>query len=146
MSNQCEGKTKSGARCKNKTRNVSKRCRFHIDTMPVPDQIAKKKPVVSEGKKELPEQGSGKSEKTDCCVCMEEMPGADKLDCSHPVCRACLGQLRNDKCPICRREVSAAHIKKTDKKKMHQRFVQDNQNRNLQATMSYFANFAIIPV
>jgi hypothetical protein len=147
MSTQCEGKTKSGARCKNKTRNAGKRCHLHVDAVSaLPEKIVKKKPVVSGGKKELSEQGSDKSEKTECCVCMEEMPETDKLDCSHPVCRGCLGQLRSDKCPMCRREVSAVHIKKSDKKKMCQRQNEDHQNRNLQATMSYFANFAIIPV
>ena len=154
MSNQCEGKTKSGARCKNKTRNVSKRCHLHaeapsalpevvpvipLEPVHVPETNAKKKPVVSEGKKELPEQGSGKSEKTDCCVCMEEMPEADKLDCGHPLCRDCVRNLRNDKCPMCRRDVSARHITAKMKQKMRQKFEADKVARQVAATTQYLA-------
>lgn len=140
MSTQCEGKTKSGARCKNKTRNASKRCHLHVDAVSVmPDQIAKKKPVVSEGKKELPEQGSGKSEKTDCCVCMEEMPDADKLDCGHPLCRNCVKNLRNDKCPMCRRDINARYITAKMKKDMRQRFQADKLARYVVASNNYLA-------
>jgi hypothetical protein len=164
MSNQCEGKTKSGVRCKNKTRNTSKRCHLHaeapsalpvVDPVSVPDPvpvlssvlppvsepIVKKKPVVSEGKKELPEQGSGKSDKTDCCVCLDEMPGADKLDCGHPLCRKCVGSLRNDKCPMCRRDISARHITAKMKQKMRQKFQADRLARQTQASQNYIATF-----
>jgi hypothetical protein len=109
------------------------------EVMPAPDQIAKKKPVVSEGKKELPEQGSGKSEKTDCCVCMEEMPDADKLDCGHALCRNCVKSLRNDKCPMCRRDISARHVTAKMKKDMRQRFQADKLARYVVASNNYLA-------
>lgn len=145
MSSQCEGKTKSGVRCKNKTRNVSKRCHLHFDALPAVEVVVHvTAPVVEEvvapvndKKKELSEQGSDKSKKVDCCVCMEEMPQSDNLDCGHPVCRGCIAQLRNDKCPMCRREIKAKHIKSNDKKNMRNRFQADRAARQTQATQQF---------
>lgn len=141
MSNQCEGNTKSGVRCKNKTRNQTKRCHLHSKAAPAAEVIVKPVvPVVSEGKKELPEQSCGKSKKIDCCVCMEEMPTSDNLECGHPVCRSCISQLRNDKCPMCRREIKAKHIQPKDKKKMQDRFEEDRVSRQTQAIQQFMLN------
>jgi hypothetical protein len=152
MSNQCEGKAKSGARCRNRTLHESKRCHFHVNTesgiqlsvhvpvvVPVQVQPAKKpvKKRVPKSKPVLPEQCSGK---TECCVCLEEMPESDKLDCSHSVCRGCVKNLRNDKCPMCRRDISAKHIKPRDKTKMRQRFQDDMLARRLAAVQAYQQN------
>lgn len=147
MSSQCEGKTKSGARCKNKTRNESKRCHLHVEVFPVEEVPVVATPVavtaapipapVVEKKKNLSEQSSDKSKKVDCCVCMEEMPKSDNLDCGHSVCRGCIAQLRNDTCPMCRREIKAKHIKNNDKKKMKERFQQDRVSRQTQATQQF---------
>jgi hypothetical protein len=146
MSTQCEGKTKSGARCTKKTRNASKRCHFHPEDLVEHWQVivldkkkAKKSDRKKSGKKELSEQSSdntNKSEKTDCCVCMEEMPDSDKLDCGHHVCRGCIGKLRNDKCPMCRRNISAKHITSQMKLKMRQNFEEDRTARILGAALA----------
>jgi hypothetical protein len=138
MSTQCEGKTKSNVRCKNKTRNVTKRCHLHAELVPT-EGIGKT--GKTEGKKELPEQSSGNL-KIECCVCMEEMPTSDNLECGHPVCRSCLSQLRNDKCPMCRRDIKAKHIKPNDKKKMRDRFRDDRISRQNQAIQQFLIQAA----
>ena len=122
MSVQCEGNTKTGNRCKNRTKHESKRCHLHVSvpkTAEVPQlQI-------------LSEQSS---DKIDCCVCMDEMPSTDKLKCTHPVCRTCVGKLRSDKCPMCRREIAAHYLKPRQKSNMRRRFEQDRISRNIEAT------------
>jgi len=77
------------------------------------------------------------SDKTECCVCMEEMPGSDKLDCGHPLCRDCVGNLRNDKCPLCRREIKAKHITAKQKADMRHKFIEDRISRNSAATHAF---------
>lgn len=105
----------------------------------VPEPVKKK----SKGKKkELPEPCSGKS---DCCICMEEMPSSDKLDCGHGVCRSCLDHMRDNRCPMCRREISAKHIKKSDKLKMMKRKEEDRRERQMLATQNWVnSQFGII--
>lgn len=148
MSNQCEGKSKSGVRCTKRTRDESKRCHFHRGS----EMYNQETVVVIRKKKsghmmteetttiDLVEQSCTK---IDCCVCMEEMPVSDKLDCGHPLCRGCLGQLRNDKCPMCRREIKAKHIKSKDKKKMRDRLDQDRVARHNQG-LQQFLDYQII--
>ena len=129
MSNICEGITKSGVRCKNRTLHESKRCRFHQSDNVQPAQpVSKRTYKKKQAPQILSEQGSDKME---CCVCLEEMPASDKLDCSHPVCRGCVNQLRNDKCPMCRRDISARHITSRQTSNMRQRFQQDRIARHL---------------
>jgi hypothetical protein len=157
MSCQCEGKTKAGAKCQKKTKDASKRCHLHRNAPayapPEPETVivvpeepknkpeeVKTKTEVSEGKQELSEQCSDKSE---CCVCYDEMPEADKLDCGHCVCRGCIKQLRNDKCPMCRKTVSARHITSAQKKKMSERFRDDRFTIGSSATADYIASLSV---
>jgi hypothetical protein len=138
MSSQCEGKTKSGSRCKNKTRNESKRCHLHLHyDVAVPTSINASVSKKSGKEENLSEQSSDKSKKSDCCVCFEEMPSSDNLDCGHSVCRACVGQLRNDTCPMCRGEIKAKHIHSNDKMKMKSRFQEDRIARHTLATQQF---------
>lgn len=38
-----------------------------------------------------------------CCICYdEEIPSTDLLNCKHPVCGECIGQLQKAECPFCR--------------------------------------------
>jgi len=137
MSSQCEAQIKSGARCQKKTRHESKRCHHHrdltahVEAMPA---VVQTKPKKSKKKPSLSEQGS---DKTECCVCMEEMSVSDNLECGHGVCRGCISQLRNDKCPMCRRDVKAKHITAKMKRQMKERFQADNLNRQLAAAQAY---------
>jgi hypothetical protein len=149
MSCQCEGKTKSGLRCKNRTKSESKRCHLHLHSELATAEVLSVKPTpvtvpvvsVPNGKeevKDLVEQSSTKLKKSDCCcVCMEEMPSSDNLDCGHPVCRGCVAQLRNTTCPICRREIKAKHIDSKVKQKMKSRFEEDRLSRINMATQQF---------
>ena len=144
MSNICEGTTKSGVRCKNRTRHEFKRCRFHINLDMIivkPQSIVPAVSSVPSVQVILPEQCSAK---VDCCVCMEEMPESDKLDCGHEVCRGCVSQLRNDKCPMCRRVISARHVSEAQKSQMRQRFMADLDARHLAAVEAYLATLTIV--
>ena len=38
-----------------------------------------------------------------CCICYDaEIPSQDLLNCKHPVCGECIGQLQKAECPFCR--------------------------------------------
>jgi hypothetical protein len=87
----------------------------------------------------MPVLAEPSSAKIDCCVCMEEMPESDKLDCGHPLCRGCVGNLRNDKCPMCRRDISGKHITAHQKSQMRQKFQADRVARHAAATQIYLA-------
>jgi len=136
MSRQCEAKTKSGTRCQKKTHHQTKRCHHHRDVQTFVE--TKAHPIVTrveessklkKSKKNAPSSdhilSNQSSEKIECCVCMEEMYESDKLDCSHGVCRSCLLQLRNNTCPVCRRDIKAKHVTNTQKKIMKERFNAD---------------------
>jgi hypothetical protein len=143
MSSQCEAQTKSGARCQKKTRHESKRCHHHRDAPAyveeMPD-VVKTKPKNPKKKTILSEQSS---DKTECCVCLEEMSVSDNLDCGHGVCRVCLDQLRNDKCPMCRSDVKAKHITTKMKRQMKDRFEADKFHRHFLATQEYLATHIV---
>jgi hypothetical protein len=152
MSCQCEGKTKAGVRCTKRTLHESKRCHFHreapvttvVEVAPVPQVTAEPigkntktmapKPVEKPTKPVLSERCCDKIE---CCVCMEEMPGSDKLDCGHPLCRECVGNLRSDKCPLCRRDIKAKHITSKQKADMRRKLQEDRVARNSAATQAF---------
>jgi len=103
---------------------------------PRPPQKPKKasEPVKKSEKKE------DCSKKEDCCVCYESMPASEVLGCSHPVCKGCLKQLRDDRCPICRAEIKSKYISDKDKKKMAQRKREDALDRANEAFRNYLAS------
>jgi len=39
----------------------------------------------------------------ECCVCLEKTTG--KTDCKHPICLACLTNLKRPTCLLCREEI-----------------------------------------
>lgn len=41
--------------------------------------------------------------RTECPVCLEEVPHIHKLRCGHPLCVECFQRLQDDMCPLCRR-------------------------------------------
>ena len=143
MSSQCEAQIKSGARCQKKTRHESKRCHHHreapayLEAIPA---VVQTKPKKSKKKPALSEHSS---DKTECCVCLEEIPVSDNLDCGHGLCRGCLDQLRNDKCPMCRRDVKAKHITAKMKRQMRERFQADKFQRHFMATQEYLATHTV---
>lgn len=93
---RCKIRTQNGTRCKMMTKNDNQLCQFHSHI-----QIS------------------------DCSVCMEQMLQSDQLLCGHPVCRSCLGSMRDTRCPLCRREIQASFIRESDKEKMKQRYLYD---------------------
>jgi hypothetical protein len=56
---------------------------------------------------------------------MEQMLSSEQLICNHSVCRRCLSNLRDTRCPLCRREIQASFIRESDKEKMRQRYEYD---------------------
>lgn len=42
-------------------------------------------------------------ERIECCVCFEQVSTNSKTWCNHYICRECVGQLKEYKCPMCRR-------------------------------------------
>lgn len=83
--------------------------------------------------------GEEKSTKTeDCCVCYEPVPESDFLGCSHAVCKPCIGQLRDTRCPMCRSEIK--NVSDKEKKKMARRKSQDSRER----ANELFRNFMIM--
>lgn len=42
-------------------------------------------------------------ERYECCICYEKIPSTCKTYCNHYICRECVGQLKEYKCPMCRR-------------------------------------------
>jgi len=41
--------------------------------------------------------------RTECPVCLEEVPHIHKLRCGHPLCVECFQRLQDNTCPLCRR-------------------------------------------
>jgi predicted amidophosphoribosyltransferase len=56
---------------------------------------------------------------------MDQMLTSELLDCDHPVCRGCLKNLRDTRCPLCRREIGLNFINESAREKIRQRFELD---------------------
>lgn len=81
------------------------------------------------------------SDKTeDCCVCYDPVPESEFLECEHPVCKSCIGQLRDTRCPMCRAEIKSKNISEKEKKKMIRRRQEDHRNRNNELFHHYMQN------
>lgn len=73
----------------------------------------------------------------DCCICYESVPESEFLDCQHVVCKGCVRQLRDTRCPMCRSEIKSKSISEKEKRKMILRREQDSRTRNHELLMSY---------
>ena len=82
-----------------------------------------------------PKKSSGKTE--DCCVCYDPVPEVEFLECDHSVCKNCIGQLRDTRCPMCRAEIKSKNISDKEKKKMIRRRQEDHRNRNNELFQNY---------
>lgn len=100
---RCKVRTQNGTRCKMMTKNDTHLCHFHSSIQ------------ISE-----------------CSICMDQMLESDQLLCGHPVCRRCLGSLRDTRCPLCRREIQVHFVKDVDKEKMRQRFELDREQDKIE--------------
>jgi len=100
---RCKIRTQNGARCKMMTKNENQICHFHSSI-----QIS------------------------NCSICIEQMLTSDHLLCGHPVCRGCLGSLRDTRCPLCRREIEVHFIREVDKEKMRERFKYDREQDRIE--------------
>lgn len=52
-------------------------------------------------------QQATKEQLEECPICFDSKVNI-KLDCGHEFCRACLRQLRNDTCPLCRKKINCS--------------------------------------
>jgi hypothetical protein len=83
------------------------------------------------GKEEKQTETSLDQNKTeDCCVCYDPVPQNEFLKCEHAVCKSCIAQLRDTRCPMCRAEIKSKNISEKEKKKMIRRRQEDYRNRN----------------
>lgn len=106
---RCKIRTQNGTRCKMMTKNDTHLCHFHSSIR------------ISE-----------------CSICMDQMLESDQLLCGHPVCRRCLGSIRDTRCPLCRREIQVHFVNDVDKEKMRQRFVLDREEDKIEEERENF--------
>lgn len=99
----------------------------------------RKKKSVSE-KEEKHSHNSSSDKTEDCCVCYDPVPESEFLECEHPVCKSCIGQLRDTRCPMCRAEIKSKNISEKEKKKMIRRRQEDHRNRNNELFHHYMQN------
>jgi hypothetical protein len=159
---RCMERLKNGEQCKKTTKDLeSKKCHHHINrsTSIIPvshheiqpslssihnrlsDCTKKKDKVVSKkqiGTPESLEKDCHQHEVSEeCCVCYDSVPSSELLKCSHPVCKSCIKNLRDPRCPMCRTEIDANHITNRDKRRMSMRRTEDVINRNTELLSSF---------
>lgn len=153
---QCQGINVRGERCK-RTNLSGQFCRYH--TSSTQTSISTKVRQVPKSRSEkrsdknkkkvcyieekincpirhyklcvIPKDNSVTIKTQDCCVCLE--PNVKKeqiLSCSHSICCECLGNLRKDSCPMCRRKLSSSIVTKSVLKEINKRTLEDNNERN----------------
>ncbi len=110
MTTRCQGKTKKGDQCRN--RIYGKYCYLHNPTKEI-------KPVQKE-------------EKETCCICLEtEVVKSQWLKCQHSVCKSCLDQMVQDKCPLCRRKLEGPLITNEFSQHLNEK-IMDNTIREIE--------------
>jgi hypothetical protein len=102
---------------------------------PRPKRNKEQKKEQKEVSKKNKKDPSGKTE--ECCVCYDPVPEDEFLECDHAVCKSCIGQLRDTRCPMCRAEIKSKNISESQKKKMVRRRIEDQTNRNNQLVQQY---------
>lgn len=79
-----------------------------------------------------------------CCVCEEAMKSKDSLKCGHFVCIGCLGNMRKNECPLCRKELSGEII--TDEifcKILHNTEIDEVENEDHQHFLAFLSSMDI---
>ena len=92
---------------------------------------------VKKDKSEKKEHSHKSCKTEECCVCYEPVPENEFLECDHAVCKDCMGQLRDTRCPMCRAEIKSKNISEKEKKKMIRRRQEDHRNRNNELFQNY---------
>ena len=46
----------------------------------------------------------------ECCICYTEVDADNCLKCNHSICISCLNNMRDDICPICRKELKGRNV------------------------------------
>jgi len=78
-----------------------------------------------------------KSEIHQCCICLDEnVPTNKLLNCKHPVCETCVGQLHQAKCPVCRSQLEGEIVTSEVLMKIMQR---EEEERAKEQTANYLA-------
>ena len=81
-----------------------------------------------------------------CCICYENMNDQEKLGCNHSICKICATNLRNEKCPVCKRFVEGKNITDFVLCNILQRKEEDEQeHRNHDATMAFMVQLGENP-
>lgn len=113
---RCNGKTKNNQRCKRKInhKSTSKYCFIHTYTDGDCDIQCTKNQTI------------------DCPVCMELVDKINdtELECNHPICIDCAKKLHDNKCPICRAQLSSKKLKSEDIKIIEERRQLETYNQN----------------
>ena len=74
----------------------------------------------------------------DCCICYDAKVREERfLECGHILCEGCISNLRDDRCPICRKEVQSKFISNAEKKRMRNRKRDDDEERNEELYQAY---------
>lgn len=79
-----------------------------------------------------------------CCVCEEAMKSKDSLKCSHFVCIDCLGNMRKNECPVCRKELNGEII--TDEifsKILQNTEIDEAENEDHQHLLAFLSSLGI---
>lgn len=66
-----------------------------------------------------------------CAICLDDVTEKKDagLECGHSFHLVCIKQLRNNLCPVCRRELKSKKLKSIDSKRMVQRKEKDRRER-----------------
>ena len=76
--------------------------------------------------------------KEDCCVCFENNVEKDEmLECKHSVCKGCVKQLRDPRCPMCRSDIKSKFITDKDIRTMKIKSRADARNRTDESIREY---------
>lgn len=76
-----------------------------------------------------------------CCVCYETVTTKDKLKCSHFLCKSCIMQMRDIRCPICRMVMSSKDISFENRILIQERKREDEIERSELALQEYLLTY-----
>lgn len=99
-----------------------------------------RKPVKRRRQKDSQEEPieTYKGQVEDCCVCSDcQVKDLDFLECKHAVCKECVGNLRDPRCPMCRAVLKARFITDKDIRKMKAKVRQDRMERAEESFRNY---------
>lgn len=89
----------------------------------------------------LPRNIETPNEDYNCCVCYESVSTKDKLKCSHFLCKSCIMQMRDIRCPICRMVMSSKNISFENRILIQERKREDEIERSELALQEYLLTY-----